>query len=107
MTTERIEHKHSTADEDLAFAGGARLGALLSQGQVTPRALAEFYLTRIDRYDRGLGAFISVRADRALTEADAAQKRLRAGERGPLLGMPIAIKDNVDLTGEPTTHGSA
>ncbi len=110
MTTGHIEHATrplSTADDDLAFAGVARLGELLSQGQVTPRELAEFYLTRIGRYDSALGAFISVRAERALTEADAVLRRLRAGERGPLLGMPIAIKDNVDLAGEPTTHGRA
>ena len=47
-----------------------------------------------------------MRAERALAEADAALKRLRAGERGPLLGIPIAVKDNVDLAGEVTTHGS-
>jgi amidase len=105
--TDSDAHPHCTADDDLAFAGAARLGELLSQGQVTPRELTEFYLTRIERYDGALGAFISVRAERALAEADAAQKRLRAGERGALLGMPIAIKDNVDLAGEPTTHGSA
>jgi amidase len=41
-----------------------------------------------------------------LAEADAALARLRAGERHPLLGIPIAVKDNVDLAGEVTTHGS-
>jgi amidase len=107
MTTQQIERMHSAADDDLAFAGVARLGQLLSQGRVTPRELAQFYLTRIERHDSALGAFISVRAERALTEADAAHKRLRGGERGALLGMPVAIKDNVDLTGELTTHGSA
>jgi amidase len=95
-----------TADDDLAFAGLARLGELLSREQVTPRELAEFYLARIERVDPTLRAFISVRAERVLTEADAALKRLRAGERGPLLGIPIALKDNVDLAGEVTTHGS-
>lgn len=105
--TEYDAHARSTADDDLAFAGVARLGELLSHSQVTPRELTEFYLARIERHQSALGAFISVRAERALAEADAAHKRLRAGERGPLLGMPIAIKDNVDLAGEPTTHGRA
>jgi amidase len=95
-----------TADDDLAFAGVARLGELLAAGQVTPRELAEFYLARIERLDHLLGAFISIRAERALAEADAAQARLRAGERHPLLGIPIAVKDNVDLAGEVTTHAS-
>ena len=97
---------NSTADDDLAFAGLVRLGELLSRGQVTPRELTEFYLARIERIDPTLGAFISVRAERALAEADAALERLRAGERGPLLGIPIAVKDNVDLAGEVTTHGN-
>jgi amidase len=105
--TERAAHTHFTADDDLAFAGVARLSELLGEGQVTPRELTEFYLMRIERCDEALGAFISVRAERALIEADAALRRLQAGERGALLGIPVAIKDNVDLADEPTTHGSA
>ena len=105
-TTEHHARGTATADDDLAFAGLTRLSELLSRGQVTPRELAEFYLARIERIDPTLGAFISVRAERALTEADAALTRLHAGERGPLLGIPIAVKDNVDLAGELTTHGS-
>jgi amidase len=104
--TEHDARRHFTADDDLAFAGLTRLGELLSRGQVTPRELAEFYRTRIEQLDPVLGAFISVRGERALVEADAALARLRAGERGPLLGIPIAVKDNVDLAGEVTTHGN-
>ena len=89
-TTEHHARGTATADDDLAFAGLTRLSELLSRGQVTPRELAEFYLARIERIDPMLGAFISVRAERALTEADAALERLHAGERGPLLGIPIA-----------------
>lgn len=104
--TEHAGRGPFTADDDLAFAGVARLGELVAEGQVTPRELTEFYLARIERVDPVLGAFISTRPDRALAEADAALVRLRAGERGPLLGIPIAIKDNIDLAGEATTHGS-
>jgi amidase len=94
------------ADEDLAFAGVVRLRELLGAGQVTPRELAEFYLARIERLNPTLRAFISVRAERALAEADAATTRLQRRERGPLLGIPVAVKDNVDLAGEVTTHGA-
>ncbi len=100
------ESRRTSADEDLAFAGVARLGELLGAGQVTPRELAEFYLARIERLNPTLRAFISVRSVRALEEADAALKRLQDGERGPLLGMPVAVKDNVDVAGEVTTHGA-
>src|SRR5207248_6862059 len=44
--------------------------------------------------------------DAALAEADAALARLRAGESGPLLGVPVAVKDNVDIAGEVTGHGT-
>jgi amidase len=106
-TGKRHTATSTTADDDLAFASLARLGELVSGGQVTPRELTEFYLARIDRLDPTLGAFISVRAECALAEADAALERLRAGERRPLLGIPIAVKDNIDLAGEVTTHGTA
>jgi amidase len=105
-TTESPASSRTNADEDLAFAGLVRLRELLSAGQVTPRELTEFFLTRIEQRNPALRAFISVRAERALAEADAALGRLRAGERGPLLGVPIAVKDNVDLAGEATTHGA-
>ena len=48
-----------------------------------------------------------VLTDKARDEAYAAQDRLDAGERLPLLGVPIAIKDDVDVAGEVTTYGSA
>ena len=44
--------------------------------------------------------------ERALVEAQQAEARLRAGEERPLLGVPIALKDSVDLAGELTTHGT-
>lgn len=94
------------ADGDLAFAGLDKLAELLAQGHLTPRELTELYLRRIEQIDPQLNAFVSVRADAALAEADAALDRLRAGERGALLGIPVAIKDNLDLAGEPTTHGT-
>jgi amidase len=54
-----------------------------------------------------LNAFASVRAEEALAEADAALARLRVGETGPLLGVPVVIKDEIDIAGELTTHGTA
>ncbi len=95
------------ADADLAFAGLVRLAELLGEGQLTPRELTELYLRRIEQCDSSLRAFITVRSDAALAEADAALARLRGGERGSLLGIPVAIKDNLDIAGEPTSHGSS
>jgi amidase len=94
------------AGEDLAFAGVARLSELLREGEVTPRELVELYLARIERLDPKLNAFVSVRPEAALAEADAALERLRAGESGTLLGVPVVVKDNVDIAGEVTGHGT-
>jgi amidase len=92
---------------DLAFAGVARQGELLRAGVITPRQLVECYLERIERLNPRLNAFVSVRAEAALAEADAALARLDAGESGPLLGIPVAVKDNVDIAGEFTGHGTS
>jgi amidase len=63
-------------------------------------------LERIERLDPQINAFRAVTADSARADAAAAEARLDAGETGPLLGVPIAVKDNVDLAGELTCHGT-
>jgi len=84
MTTTSPAHnsRRTSADEDLAFAGVARLGELLRTGQVTSRELTEFYLARIERLNPALRAFISVRAEPALADSDAALKRCRGKDQG-------------------------
>jgi amidase len=67
----------------------------------TPRARLEQHFERIDRLDGALRAFRSVRREEALAEADA------AAARGPLHGMAIAVKDNMDVAGEITGHGTS
>jgi amidase len=80
---------------------------MLADGTVTAPELVELYLDRIARVDRGLRSFRVVLADSARQEAGMAQDRLNAGERLPLLGVPIAIKDDTDVAGEVTTYGTA
>lgn len=80
---------------------------MLADGSITAPALLDVYLDRIERLDRELRSYRVVLADSARQEAAAAQARLHAGERLPLLGVPIAIKDDVDVAGEVTTYGSA
>ncbi|QYL26701.1 6-aminohexanoate-cyclic-dimer hydrolase [Mycobacterium shottsii] len=91
---------------DLAFAGAAAQARMLADGEVTAPMLLEVYLERIERLDSELRAYRVVRYDAAREEAEVAQQRLDAGERLPLLGVPIAIKDDVDVAGEVTTYGS-
>lgn len=80
---------------------------MLADGEITAPVLLEVYLERIERLDSELRSYRVVRYDGARREADIAQRRIDAGERRPLLGVPIAIKDDVDVAGEVTTYGSA
>ncbi|MGZ5393637.1 MAG: amidase [Mycobacterium sp.] len=94
-------------DRELAFAGAAQQSRMLANGTVTAPALLDVYLDRIARLDPELRSYRVVLADSAREQAAAAQGRLDAGERLPLLGVPIAIKDDVDIAGEVTTYGSS
>ncbi|ULE31537.1 amidase [Mycobacterium sp. IDR2000157661] len=92
---------------DIAFAGAAEQARMLAAGTITAVDLLQIHLDRIERLDSLLRSYRVVRSDGARREAAAAQDRLDAGERLPLLGVPIAIKDDVDVAGETTTFGSA
>lgn len=77
----------------------------LADGEVSSRMLVERALERIEQTRTTVNAFRRVRAEAALAEADAADRRLAAGERLPLLGVPAAVKDDMDVAGEPTAFG--
>ncbi|ARP68839.1 amidase [Streptomyces pluripotens] len=77
----------------------------LAAGEVTSRALVEQTLARIEATQSAVNAFRIVRAEAALAEADAADRELAAGARRPLLGVPVAVKDDMDVAGEPTAFG--
>jgi amidase len=79
--------------------------AALAAGEVTARELTERALARIAATQPTLNAFRHVREDEALAEADAADRELARGERRALLGVPVAVKDDVDVTGLPTAFG--
>ncbi|MGA8544419.1 MAG: amidase [Mycobacterium sp.] len=93
-------------ETDLAFAGAAEQVRMLAEGTITAPGLLEIYLDRIAQLDPQLRTFRVVLADAARQEAEAAQRRIDAGERLPLLGVPVAIKDDVDVAGELTTYGT-
>jgi amidase len=94
---------------DVCFAGVVEQLRLLRAGRVTSVELVTAYLDRIQRMDpgpRGLNAFRLVFADAAREEAIRADARRAAGEDAPLLGVPIAVKEDTDLAGLPTTSGT-
>jgi amidase len=94
------------SSDELAFAGAARQAEMVRAGEVSPTELVRLCLDRIERIDPQLNAFRVVLAERALLEAEQAEARLKAGEERPLLGVPIAIKDEVDVAGQVKTFGT-
>ncbi|HUR86755.1 MAG TPA: amidase [Solirubrobacteraceae bacterium] len=96
----------TTERRDLAFAGVARQAELVRSGQISPRELVENALDRIARLDPELNAFRTVFAERALTEADQAAGRAGAGDDRPLLGVPIAVKEDTGVGGSVRSIGS-
>ncbi|WP_280268464.1 amidase [Nocardia wallacei] len=85
--------------------GLAELAAAIAQGATTSVAATTAALDRIEASQPTLNAFRVVRRERALAEAAEADRQLAAGARPPLLGVPIAIKDDTDMAGEPTAFG--
>ncbi|MGA2321933.1 MAG: amidase, partial [Solirubrobacteraceae bacterium] len=91
---------------ELAFAGIARQAEMIAAGEISARELLELYLERIERLDPQLNAFRCVLSERARLEAQQAEARRGAGAERPLLGVPIAIKDDIDVAGEVTAFGT-
>lgn len=91
---------------DLDFTSFAEQARLIAAGEVTSVDLVEHSLGRIERFDRQLNAFAHVLVTQARAEA-AQRDATPAGQRGPLHGVPIAIKDENDVAGLPTAYGGA
>jgi amidase len=96
---------------DWVGRSAADIAAAVRAGEVTAEAVVAEHVGRISRLNAELGAFTRVRAAEAAAEARAvdallAEPRADRAEL-PLAGVPVAVKDNVAVTGEPLSHGSA
>ena len=81
--------------------------AQIARRELSPVAVTRACLDRIASENGALHAFITVMADQALAEAGRAEQEIASGHyRGPLHGIPVSIKDLVDVAGVPTTSGS-
>jgi amidase len=87
------------------FAGLEEQARSLRIGEASARELVEAALERAEAAQSTLNAFRVICAEEALAAADEADRRLAAGEGAPLLGVPVAIKDDVDLSGHTTPFG--
>jgi amidase len=100
-----IDTTATRAIDDLVATPATRLAELVQSGELHPLDLLEAHLHRIDTLNSRFGAFVSVRAEAAREEAAALARRDDLAQL-PLAGLPVAIKDNVDVAGELTRRGS-
>ena len=92
---------------DTGFLGIAELGAGYRAGRFTPLDVAEQALDRLARLEPALNAFANPMADQVRAQAAHATAELAAGcDLGPLHGIPVAIKDLIEVAGMPTGFGS-
>lgn len=94
--------------DSLAFATVAELGRRLRAREFTSVEFTQFFLERLERLGPKLNAVVTVTRERALAEAQQADRELCAGhDRGPLHGIPYGAKDLLATKGIPTTWGAA
>jgi amidase len=92
------------ADVD-PFASATELLTALRAGRTSATELADIYIRRIERYDGPLNAVVVRDFDRARHQARAADRAAARGEGGALLGLPMTIKESLNVIGLPTTCG--
>jgi aspartyl-tRNA(Asn)/glutamyl-tRNA(Gln) amidotransferase subunit A len=93
--------------EDILYLTVAELGPRIRAKTLSPVELTDSYLTRIEKLDPKLHAFVTVTPDLARREARAAEEEIAAGKyRGPLHGIPYGAKDLLSTRGIPTTWGA-
>jgi len=92
---------------DLAFASAAEIAAQVRQRELTARQVAEACLARIEALQPRLNCFIQILSDIAFEQASSVDDAIRSGRTaGPLAGVPVAIKDIIDVAGVTTTSAS-
>ncbi|MCO1661080.1 amidase [Pseudonocardia humida] len=101
-----LASESSTQRDELWRRGAGELAGLIRSGEVSSTEVVEAHLRRIEAVNPRLNAVVVVLADEALSAAKAADhKRAAGGELGPLHGVPVTVKENIDVAGTPTTSG--
>ena len=94
--------------QEIPFLSATELAALIESREVSPVQATEAYLERIAEVDGRLNSYITVCADEAMAAARAAEAEISEGNyRGPMHGIPVAVKDQLNTRGIPTTGGSS
>ena len=93
----------TVGEADLAYSSANELAALLAQKKVSSVELLEQSIKRIETFDPRINVVVVRDFDRAHDAAKAADKALGRGERQPLLGIPMTVKEQYNVAGLPTT----
>ena len=92
---------------ELCFKTADQLGQLISSRQVSPVEIVQEHLKRIEKLEPALNSYIMILAESALKEARQCESEIASGlYRGPLHGIPVALKDIFFVKGIPNTYGS-
>jgi aspartyl-tRNA(Asn)/glutamyl-tRNA(Gln) amidotransferase subunit A len=92
---------------DLSWLSAAELGALYRRRELTPVEVVHHVFQRMEETEPALNAFVHRDEPGALAAAEAAEERFRAGDGGPpMLGIPVSVKDLIDVAGMPCRYGS-
>ena len=94
-----------TPSSDLASAPAHAVVAAIAAGQLSAREACDAAIERIERVDRAINAVVVRDFERAREQADERDRQLARGERLPLLGLPMTVKESFDVAGLPTTWG--
>lgn len=93
--------------DDICFASATELASQIRAGDLSPVTVVDAFLDRIDQVNEDLTAYVTVREEKAREEAREAKRAVDEGAiRGPLHGVPVAIKDLTRVSGVRTTFGS-
>lgn len=92
---------------ELAYSSAVALADRIRQREISSREAIDYFLARVETLDKRINSVVTIDAERARTEADAADAALARGElRGPLHGVPMTIKDSFQTAGMRTTSGA-
>ena len=92
---------------DYSYNTIAELATLIEGGEVSPLQLTQGMLARIDALNPDANAYLHIAREHALAAAARAEQEIQAGQyRGPLHGIPLAVKDLLSVAGQPRTCGS-
>jgi amidase len=95
-----------TSERELdAFSPAGDMLRALRRGQVSAAELLAMHLRRIERYDQTLNSIVVKDFERAIRDAALADSKRARGEEQPLLGLPVTVKESVDVEGLPSTAG--